>query len=311
MSQTTEIIPTRTVALIRVNMTNSLALPLARTDRQVRPVRISRNKRSRHGVTPEGAEPHRLTHQRAARQVRAALHLVIRLGAQLFFARSLYSDHIVTWLVMIPLRLEQTLRRLPANPVVFHSPLPGRMPKKRHCELGRFPFFSKAPCIRRLRTSAVTSDGTPLNLKLKVTILSLIWHLGKGLELCEPTFPDNPHDAGRRPNLAATRSQLRRLPNRRYAVSLRRIHRRHWFSRASAGSQGQAVGHDVDQGKDEHQYDHDPDSPVSMCVLPKVAARVRMIPWIGSLALHIVVVRAHCVPINMVQFCSLPPRSLC
>ena len=46
------------------------------------------NKKSRRGLTPLDVEPRRLTRQRASRLSRAALHLVIRLGASAYYAHA-------------------------------------------------------------------------------------------------------------------------------------------------------------------------------------------------------------------------------
>ena len=64
----------------------------------------------------------------------------------------------------------------------------------------------------------------------------------------------------------------------------------------SSRSQGETVRHYIGKDRKQHQR-HQPNSPIPMRVFQKVMARVQMIPWIGSFALHIVLVRAHLLPI--------------
>jgi hypothetical protein len=81
----------------------------------------------------------------------------------------------------------------------------------------------------------------------------------------------------------------------RFDAILRRILRRRRRSRVFAGPQRQVAGHHINHHQGEHQHHCDPDSPIAVRVLPKVVSWVFVIPWLGAVALHIVLVRAHFV----------------
>jgi len=60
---------------------------------------------------------------------------------------------------------------------------------------------------------------------------------------------------------------------------------------------GQIVGKKINKNHREHEHDGDLHPPVSMGTLQKVMARMLMVPRLGSLALYIVLMYAHLVPI--------------
>ena len=69
-----------------------------------------------------------------------------------------------------------------------------------------------------------------------------------------------------------------------------------WMNRVLARSQRQAISHHVDKDEDKHQHHRGPNSPIPMRVLPKVVARVNVIPCLGSFALDSVLVAFHGIP---------------
>src|SRR5579872_4892924 len=91
---------------------------------------------------------------------------------------------------------------------------------------------------------------------------------------------------------------------------LRQIRGRHWSNLLFTGSNGQVVRQHIDKHQGDHQQHHDPDSPISMRVLPYVVARVSVVPWLGSLVLDSVFVRAHFVPFIRTHPCAWDCASL-
>jgi hypothetical protein len=77
---------------------------------------------------------------------------------------------------------------------------------------------------------------------------------------------------------------------------LRRNRLRSWLNRAFARPERQVARHYIDAHQREHQHHRGPDSPISVCMPPKMMARMNVIPWLGTFALYIVLVITHFVP---------------
>jgi hypothetical protein len=71
-----------------------------------------------------------------------------------------------------------------------------------------------------------------------------------------------------------------------------------WLNRAFARPERQVIRDDVDEHEGQHQRHDKLNPPIPVGALPKMMARMLMIPGLSSFAFNIVTAAAHFAPIN-------------